>query len=68
MARLLFEEFGDRQLFITTHDSRWFLDLHRVGAEAGREDVRYLVIQSWSLEDGPRIREDAVAPASSHGS
>lgn len=57
VSTLLFEEFGDRQLFITTHDSRWFNDLRRAQAQAGREtSTRNLVIDSWSLRDGPAIR------------
>jgi hypothetical protein len=61
VARLLLEEFGDRQLFITTHDSRWFRELQRLQEELGRTNVRNLAIESWSLESGPVIRELASA-------
>ena len=57
VARLLLEEFGDRQLFITTHDSRWFRELQRLQEETGHTNVRNLAIESWTLETGPRIRE-----------
>lgn len=58
VASLLFTEFGDRQLFITTHDSRWFADLQRAEAEAGRVDrTKNFVIEGWSIEAGPKLRE-----------
>jgi len=57
VASLLFREFGDRQLFITTQDSRWYNDLRRAQEETGRqESTRNLIIESWSLEEGPKIR------------
>jgi hypothetical protein len=65
VARLLLEEFGDRQLFITTYDSRWFLELQRLQGETGRTKVRNLVIESWSLEGGPKVREVAAATTAS---
>jgi recombinational DNA repair ATPase RecF len=63
VARLLLDEFGDRQLFITTHDSRWFRELQRLQEETGHTDMRNLAIESWSLETGPRIRELGTAGA-----
>lgn len=57
IATLLFQEFGDRQLFITTHDSRWFGDLVKAQAVAGRSaGTRNIVIDAWSLETGPQLR------------
>jgi hypothetical protein len=61
VARLLFEEFGDRQLLITTHDSRWFNELRRVQGELGIEGANNLVIEKWSLEEGPTMRPAAAA-------
>lgn len=58
VAALLFREFGDRQLFITTHDSRWFGELQRAEVEAERaETTRNFVIEGWSLDEGPRLKE-----------
>jgi recombinational DNA repair ATPase RecF len=60
VARLLFEEFGDRQLLITTHDSRWFSELRRVQDELGIEGSHNVVIEKWSLEEGPTMRPAAT--------
>jgi recombinational DNA repair ATPase RecF len=57
VAHLLLQEFGDRQLLITTHDSRWFRELQRLEGDLGETNVRNLAIESWSLEEGPRVRE-----------
>ncbi len=58
VAALLFSEFGDRQLFITTHDSRWFTELQRAQVEAGCADrTKNFVIETWSLDAGPKLRE-----------
>lgn len=60
VATLLFQEFGDHQLFITTHDARWFNDLRRAQQETGREqETKNLVIDSWSLDEGPKVRPAA---------
>lgn len=59
VARLLFEEFGDHQLFVTTHDGRWFNEIRRVQGELGITNVQNLVIEDWSLENGPSIRSAA---------
>jgi hypothetical protein len=58
VAQLLFQEFGDRQLIVTTHDARWFLDLKRAQQETGSV-ARYMVLESWTLESGPRVRLEA---------
>lgn len=58
VARLLFAEFGERQLLVTTHDARWFLELKRAQEEFGRTNVQNLVLEAWSLQDGPRVRID----------
>ena len=55
IARLLFEEFSDHQLFITTQDGRWFNEIRKVQTELNRDDVQNLIIQDWSLENGPAI-------------
>jgi hypothetical protein len=61
VANLLFEEFGDRQLLITTQDSRWFNELRRAQEETGHSaDTRNLAIETWSLEEGPKIRSASV--------
>jgi wobble nucleotide-excising tRNase len=57
VATLLFEEFGDRQLFVTTQDSRWFSELRRAQEQTGHAaDTHNVAIEAWSLEEGPRIR------------
>jgi hypothetical protein len=61
IARLLFEEFGDRQLMITTHDGRWFNEIRRIQSDLGVDGVRNLVIESWSLDEGPSLRPAAAA-------
>ncbi len=63
VADLLFKEFGDRQLFITTHDSRWFSDLQRSEIEFGHDHrTKNMVIDSWTLEEGPQLREMRGTP------
>jgi recombinational DNA repair ATPase RecF len=59
VARLLFQEFADHQLFITTQDGRWFNEIRRLQTELQRENVQNLVIESWSLENGPAIKPAA---------
>jgi DNA repair exonuclease SbcCD ATPase subunit len=59
IARLLFQEFPDHQLFITTQDGRWFNEIRRIQAEIGRDNVQNLVIEAWTLENGPAIRSAA---------
>jgi hypothetical protein len=57
VADLLFREFGERQLIITTHDSRWFTDLRRAQEESGHsQDTSNVIIESWTLEAGPVFR------------
>lgn len=55
IAALLFRDFGDRQLFITTHDSRWYADLVKAEEEMGHQATN-MIIESWSLEKGPLLR------------
>lgn len=58
VAALLFQEFGNRQLFITTHDSRWFAELQRAEIETGQAHrVKNFVIEGWSLEEGPKLKQ-----------
>jgi hypothetical protein len=60
VADLLFREFGDRQLFITTHDARWFNDLRKAQEETGQAArTRNLVAESWTVENGPQLRATA---------
>jgi hypothetical protein len=62
VATLLFQEFGDRQLLITTNDSRFFNDLRRAEHETGHDnDTHNVIIESWSLEDGPSLKDAAPA-------
>jgi recombinational DNA repair ATPase RecF len=62
VASLLFQEFGDKQLLITTNDSRFFNDLRRAEAETGHEgDTKNLIIESWTLEEGPKLKDAAPA-------
>ncbi len=64
IARLLFRDFGDRQLLVTTQDSRWFLELRRAQREENIDNCRNLVIESWSVESGPKVRTDTSVLAS----
>ncbi|MGH2449274.1 MAG: AAA family ATPase [Chloroflexota bacterium] len=57
LADLLFQEFGDRQLLITTHDSRWLKALQDAEIEAGCDGrTQNLIIKSWSIEEGPVLK------------
>lgn len=56
ICRLLFEEFPDYQLFITTHDYVWFEELcaHQRAYNKGHL-FSNLQILDWSLDAGPRL-------------
>lgn len=57
VCNLLFEEFGDKQLIITTHDDIWFEQLKAAqrayGMEGKFENIRII---GWDLESGLEIR------------
>jgi RecF/RecN/SMC N terminal domain len=57
LAELLFEEFSDKQLVVTTHDEIWyeqFVELERIYKV--ESDFRNIEITGWDLDSGPRIR------------
>lgn len=62
VAAMLFREFGDRQLFVTTHDARWFNELRTAGRDAGRSNTQSLVIDAWQLQAGTRVRPAPALP------
>lgn len=51
LARLLKDEFGDRQIIIVTHDKTWFEQLRRVQFVSDR--VNMLEFLGWSIQSGP---------------
>jgi len=57
ICKLLIEEFGDKQLIITTHEGLWYEQLrshHRAAKVDG--DFKYLSATKWELDSGPVIR------------
>ena len=56
IARLLVDEFGDFQFFITAHSMSWVDELESLCVEENIDNVIYK-IDDWSLEDGPSIFE-----------
>ena len=52
IARLLIEELGDYQIFITTHSKLWEEQLRRMTQISPRSVNSYEII-SWNLEEGP---------------
>ena len=56
ICKILFDEFPDAQLFITTHDYMWFEELRSYQRACNREhEFKNVQILGWSLEDGPRL-------------
>jgi hypothetical protein len=51
-ADLIFEQFGDHQIMITTHDPIWFEQL-KTAAWAKNRKLRPLRIATWSVKTGP---------------
>lgn len=53
-AEMIFEKFGDHQIFITTHDPIWFEYLKSASRRHmnGKKFEHYKISQ-WTLEDGP---------------
>lgn len=58
IAELILKEFGDYQIFLTTHDRIWYEYLRDIQARC-RVKGEFLnkVIHKWTLEDGPDLRE-----------
>lgn len=56
ICKLLFDEFPDAQLLITTHDYIWFEELRSHQRACGKEQAfKNVQIIGWTLEDGPRL-------------
>jgi hypothetical protein len=56
ICKLLFEEFRDYQLFITTHDAIWYEQLCAAQRAYGISgDCKNMEIVKWTLETGPII-------------
>ena len=57
-AELILKEFGDYQIFLTTHDRIWYEYLRDIQARC-RVKGQFLnkVIHKWTLEEGPDLRE-----------
>lgn len=57
ICKLLLEEFGDKQLIITTHEGVWYEQL-RAAQRAYKMDGTFknLLIVSWDVDAGPSIR------------
>jgi flagellin-specific chaperone FliS len=57
ICKLLIEEFGDKQLIITTHDGVWYEQLRAAQRAYGVEgNFKNLSIVDWSVDTGPIIR------------
>lgn len=57
ICKLLFEEFSDQQLIITTQDEIWYEQLRASQRVYGMEgDFKNIVITNWCVEKGPTIR------------
>jgi DNA repair exonuclease SbcCD ATPase subunit len=53
-AELIFQEFGDHQIIITTHDRMWFEILKMVSrSNGGNKKFKEYQIADWTLEEGP---------------
>ena len=57
LVELLFEEFGDKQLIITTHDQIWFEQLKNLERVYHLENnFKNMEIVGWDINSGPKIR------------
>lgn len=58
ICKLLFEEFNDKQLIITTHDGVWYEQL-RAAQRAYKIEGNFknLVIIDWNVDTGPKIKQ-----------
>lgn len=53
-AEMIFREFGDYQIIITTHDRMWFEILKAVSRSNGNaKKFKEYYIAGWSIEEGP---------------
>jgi len=53
-AELIFTEFGDHQIIITTHDRMWFEILKAVSRSNGNaKKFKEYYLAGWSIEEGP---------------
>jgi len=53
-AELIFQEFGDYQIIITTHDRMWF-EIMKVVSRSGDKPKKFKTYQlsGWTLDEGP---------------
>jgi recombinational DNA repair ATPase RecF len=51
-AEMIFEEFSDHQIIITTHDPLWFENLKEAAGKSGRQ-FEQRRIADWTIESGP---------------
>lgn len=51
-AHLIFDEFSDHQIVVTTHDPLWFENLKLAASRKGKKFARYR-FSGWSLTSGP---------------
>ncbi len=57
ICKLLLEEFGDKQLIITTHDEVWYEQLRASQRAYGLDgNFKNMVITNWQVESGPTLR------------
>jgi len=52
---LLFSEFKEYQLVITTHDALWFEELQAYQRARKFDPALFLKIVNWTIDDGPRL-------------
>lgn len=69
-AHLIFDEFSDHQIIVTTHDPLWFENLKRASTRKGKQFAHYR-FSGWSLSSGPILGDHKsdfewlVSPAAS---
>lgn len=57
ICKLLFEEFGDKQLIITTHDGVWYEQLCAYQRVYGIDGIfKNLIITGWNVDRGPAMQ------------
>jgi len=57
ICKLLIEEFGDKQLIITTHEGLWYEQLRNHYRAAKMEgNFNYITATKWEVSSGPTIR------------
>jgi len=57
ICKLLFQEFNDKQLIMTTHDGVWYEQLRAAQRAHGADgNWNNLVITGWDVENGPTVR------------